>query len=406
MKKSNGLSALLHSVGLGLLMAGASACGPQAFVPSGMAYRQSAAGSMNIPPKVDIVLGMSMNGTMQNIAPGIGNEIPDFLRGLEASGWDYRFVSIPLGEHTPVSANAFPLSRKVSVSRYDTNTPLESWLSPYPGADHENPSLGIASSLIAPWFTVPAVDTSVMNGHETGIQNQVNFLTRPDVLPSTGRNPNANFLRRDAVLAIITLSNGDDRSGGNWVYDPYYNRTVWQSGGPAVDAYYRNQLIDVKQSASLLKYYSIVARQRTSCRGYGTWSGVRYESFTNQLGGIAIDICDNPVKSALQAVADNLQTVRLNFRKKYLVMGSEPNPATIKVVKYTNGEASRAVEIPQNPTNGWTYIGYRQNWNTIDSPMEMEPATGYLVELHGSAKLLGNDTADLTFQAAGTPTAQ
>jgi hypothetical protein len=403
MNKSNWLRALVSPAPFSALLLGLTACGPQAFVPSGMAYRQTAAGSANIPPKVDVVLGVSMNGTMQNIAPGIQTEIPGFLQGLETSGWDYRFVSIPLGEHTPVDAASFPIQRKVSVSRYDTNTPESNWLSPFPGANYQDPKLGIAPQLIAPVFTVPTVASGVMNGRETGVHNQVNFLSRPDVLPSNGQNPNANFLRRDALLAVITLSNGDDRSGGNWVYDPYYNRTVWQSGGTAVDLAYRDTFIDVKQSASLVRYYSVVAHQRTSCRGYGTWSGIRYEGFASMLGGISLDICDNPVKSALEAVANHLQTVKLSFRKKFLVMGTEPNPASIRVVRYINGEASRSEVIPQSPTNGWTYVGYRANQNTIDAPLEMEPATGYMVELHGSAKLMGSDTADITYQNAGDP---
>jgi hypothetical protein len=405
MKKSNRLSAWTSPFVFGLLSLGLNACGPQAFVPSGMAYRQTAAGSVNIPPKVDIVLGVSMNGTMQNIAPGIQSEIPGFLTGLENSGWDYRFVSIPLGEQTPVDPAQFPIQGRVSVSRYDNNTPEANWLSPYPGASYSDPKLGIAPNLIAPWFTVPTVNPQMMNGRETGVQNQVNFLSRADVQPSSGKNPNANFLRRDALLAVITLSNGDDRSGGNWVYDPYYNRTVWQSGGSAVDLAYRNAFIEAKQSSALVRYYAVVAHQRTSCRGYGTWSGIRYESFAGQLGGISLDICDNPVKAALQSVANHLQTVRLAFRKKYLVMGTEPNPATIKVVKFTNGEAAKPEVIPQSPTNGWTYVGYRTNQNTIDAPLEMEPATGYMVELHGTAKLSGSDTADITYQNAGAPTA-
>jgi hypothetical protein len=95
--------------------------------------------------------------------------------------------------------------------------------------------------------------------------------------------------------------------------------------------------------------------------------------------------------------------VKLSFRKKFLVMGTEPNPATIKVVRYINGESSRAEVIPQNPTNGWTYVGYRTNQNTIDAPLEMEPATGYMVQLHGTAKLMGADTADITYQNADNP---
>ena len=86
---------------------------------------------MNVPPKVDIVLGVSGNGTMRNILPGITAEIPAFLQKLENSGWDYRFVSIPLSEYHPT--DNLSIANAVSVSKYDANYPVGTWLPPFPG---------------------------------------------------------------------------------------------------------------------------------------------------------------------------------------------------------------------------------------------------------------------------------
>ena len=379
-----------------------SACGPQAFVPSGMTSKQSAAGTMDMPPKVDIVLGISMNGTMQNIYPGIQTEVPAFLQGLQNSGWDYRFIAIPLSEYQPTDASHFSIQNKVSVSSYDNNTASGNWLAPFPGANYADPTLGIASSLIAPLFTVPALDNSHNDGHESGIANQVNFLTRSDIQPVVGSNSNENFLRKDALLAVITLSNGDDRSGGSWVWDPVYQRTVWRAGAAAVDAGYENALRALKPTPELLKYYSLVAHLTNSCRGYGTWSGIRYEKISNDLGGKNIDICTTPLSGALSSVAQDLTVARINFKKSYLVMGTQPNVGTIKVIKHLGGNSGATVDIPQDPQNGWTYIGYQSNFNTVLQPIPMEPATGYMIQLHGTAILMGNDTAEISYQNDGT----
>jgi hypothetical protein len=97
-----------------------------------------------------------------------------------------------------------------------------------------------------------------------------------------------------------------------------------------------------------------------------------------------------------------LQTVKLSFVKKYLVIGSEPNVGTLKVTKFPSSGGAQV--IPQDPNNGWTYLGAVPAGGvyTIDSPIPMNLVTsGYLIELNGSAKLVGNDTASVNYQNAG-----
>jgi len=366
-----------------------TACGPQAFVPNTTSSGQTAAGGMNVPPKVDIVLGMSSNGTMRNIQPGIQNEIPVFLKNLQNSGWDYRFVSIPLSEYHPTTN--LSITNEVSVSNYDANYPMGSWLAPYPGALQAT-SPGILSSLFANSFYVyqPA-PTDPVDNHESGFDNQLNFLNRSDV--------QANFLRPDAMLAVITMSNADDRSDWQWG-----TPGTAEQGNPTVDSsVYANAFRAVKAgAAAAVKYFSVVTHLATTCRGYGTWSGIRYEDMANRLNGASVDICNNSVGDALSIVQSNLTTYRLTFRKKYLVIGTEPNQGTIVVTKYSNGAAQ---VLPNDAANGWTYAGAvpSSGTYTIDSPIPMDQVTaGYLIELHGTAKLTGTDTADVNYQNAGT----
>lgn len=380
-----------------------SACGPQAFVPDTVVSNQSAAGGMNLPPKVDIVLGISQGGTMQNIYSGLSPELVQFTNNLQKQGWDYRFVAIPLSESRPGASH--PISAGVTPSIYHTNFSQAQWLPPYPGAQYldnlsnPNPLFLLSPSLFSSAFVIPSMDYSTNNGRETGLKNQADFLNRSDV-----RN---NFLRSDALLAVITISNGRDTSDG-WQYagwGPPENQVP-----KAVNVTnYVNQMKAAKTNPSMAKYYALVAHGQNNCRGpYQSWSGIDYDKAAQQMGGVGLysspnytsptDICTHSTSAALAEVSNHLDKVQLDFQKKYLVIGTEPNVGTIKVFK--NG-----ILLAQNASNGWTYEGYKTNVNTIDLPVPMAAATGYFIELHGSAKLFGKDTARVEYMNAGSVTA-
>jgi hypothetical protein len=381
-----------------LLVSAASACGPQAFVPSAMRSRQSAAGTTTIPAKVDVVFGVSQNNSMLSIAPTLSAEIPLFLQNLESTGWNYRFIGIPLGP-TAINTNAlFPIANKVSVSRFDNNTPVANWLPPYPGALYNDPLLGILSSLVASGFTYPVPNLSAAStnlGREYGLKNQLEFVSRSDVTNQ--------FMRSDAVMALVTLSNGEDRSWATapaagtadpWIYQP---ETFYTGSGGVYD-----QIRNLKVSPSLVKYYSLVAHNNRNCRGMGSWSGIYYEKHAQSLNGKSVDICTVSIANALTSVAQDIQGTPLPFRRNFLVIATEPNPSTIQVTKYANGNLNAPVTIPQDSTNGWTYAGYLTNQYTIDAPIAMDQKTGFMIELHGTAKLNGSDTADVVYQNVGS----
>ena len=378
------------------------ACGPQAYVPSAVSSKQQAPGGMNIPPKVDIVMGISSAGTMKNIFPNLTSEIPTFAKNLEASGWDYRFITVPLSEyadmvklHTTIS-NTY--NAPVSTSHFDSNyAPLGLWLAPFPGANSNDPSLGISANLFSQIFVFPdvgSIQSAANDAHETGFQNQLTYLNRADV--------KTQLLRKDAMLAMITLSNGEDRSGGNW-NTTSWNGQTWTQTDPYFDSNFATSMVNLKGSAALVKYYALVAHQTNTCRGYGSWSGVRYENMAGTLGGISVDICKNPISAALDAVSANLQITRLSFVKTSLVIGTKPNPNTIVVTKYLNGDANQAVVLKQDGSNGWSFDANAgvQTVYTITQPVNMDQQTGYIIHLNGSAQLTGNDTATVDFLNEG-----
>jgi hypothetical protein len=105
-------------------------------------------------------------------------------------------------------------------------------------------------------------------------------------------------------------------------------------------------------------------------------------------------------------VAQNIQGTPLPFRRNFLTIASEPKEGTIRVLRYSNGDTNSPVEIQEDPANGWTYAGYLTNQATIDYPIAMDVRTGYMIELHGTARLNGSDSADVIYQNIGTVTSQ
>ncbi len=85
------------------------------------------------------------------------------------------------------------------------------------------------------------------------------------------------------------------------------------------------------------------------------------------------------------------------MQTKYIFVEAEPDVSTIVVrVKRSNGIEE---VLMQDASNGWTYRGYLKNVYTIDYPVNLNRASGYALELNGSAKLRGDDTASIEFKA-------
>jgi hypothetical protein len=394
-----------------------SACGPQAYVPGTVQSNQSAAGTMNLAPKVDIVLGVSQDGTMKNVYPGLDAEIQRFTAKLEASGWDYRFVSIPLSEHFSVTESDYPLDGRVSVSHYDglyfcyngatlAHYPCgtQPWKAPYPNADPTNPSLQISNNFFSNIFRVPGEDPVHNDGRESGLKNLSTFLKRDDV--------QSQYLRPDAMLAMIVLSTGDDRSYGQWVYR--WNGTNletnqdWQAdANPDPASAFTSSLSNVK-NIQLRKLYTVVADPvGNNCRIAVTRNGITYRNAVNQISGAAINLCTTPISTALDQIAQNLEFQKLIFKKNFLVLKSEPSGGSIKVTKYSNGSSTELAQCSGAVANDcWTYKGYLINQDTVESPVKGSPATGYLIELFGTAKLNGSDTASVSYMNNGAVVSQ
>jgi hypothetical protein len=146
--------------------------------------------------------------------------------------------------------------------------------------------------------------------------------------------PNAGFLRPNAALAVIVVSDEDDSSYG----DPgYYARAFRGAKG--------------KGNESLVTFSTIGGTTPQGCYPPGEqvfFGGLaepafRYSSVSTKTGGVIGSICDASFEDTLVQIAQALNTLRRIFPLSV-------EPGTDSIVVTVNG-----VAIPRDPAMGWQY---------------------------------------------------
>ncbi len=352
-----------------------SGCGNQTtFDPVQSQLNSDSPGSTTIPSKVDIVLAVDDSGSTAQIRSALNASLMGFMNNLQAQSWDYRITTIPL---TRVEALS-----QITASRHDANWGSQ-WTAPYPGATQTG---GVPSAFfrLPEAFTIPS--WSPTSGEENGLRNIGTFLKSASVQNS--------FIRKEALLATIVFSNGNDTSDGiNYDAQPY--RPVSN-----VSATVLNGIRNSKGSAlaSTVKLYAAVntGSDNRTCLGSSAYQGTRYMSAAGSLGGQSYDLCSGNFSQILSSMTTHLQGQQLNFTTTYLFLASEPNLNSIQVLKHSNGST---VEVPRN--TGWTYLGYRSNFPAITQPVAMNYKSGFVIQLLGNYPLTGSDTATVNYTPAG-----
>jgi len=406
---------------LAIVTAG-SGCGPQTFIVTRSLKTQVGPGHFMVPPKVDILMAEDDTGSMNDVYSQISSQMPGFLDSLESKRWDYHFTTIPLTTDRTLSM--------ATASKYDANWGSQ-WIPSFPGA-----TITAVGSLSANIFktlsdyqslgflTTSDVNNS-LNGWEPGLSNIHTALT--------GRMSGTGFLRSDALLVIFAISNGNDTSGvtickrndgyqgacgeigfpnpatsyaAGTVTACYQNGNSVSCPSTATDSSsltsYKTSFQALKANANQVQFHAAVSNgSYTNCLGGRAYKGSRYQDMATQTGGKSYDICSQGVTSVLDQLGTQLQGTKLAFRMRYLFLDEEPDQASIIVTKFANGDASQSSVIPQDATNGWTYAGNVTNVYAIDLPVNMNLTSGIAIELHGTAKLLGNDSATVDYKPAG-----
>ena len=165
---------------------------------------------------------------------------------------------------------------------------------------------------------------------EQGLRMMEVALSPP--LSSTGVN--AGFLRANAALAVIVVSDEDDGSYGDAAH---YARFLRSAKG--------------KGNENLTSFSSIAGSTPNGCYSPGAQAffgglaepGYRYDAVATKTGGVLASICDASFEQSLVQIAAALNTLRRVFP-----LSLKPDPATITVT--VNG-----VIIAQDVVNGWQF---------------------------------------------------
>jgi hypothetical protein len=400
-----------------------SGCGKTAFNPVGTKVNHGGPGYYSIPPKVDLMLFVDDTGVMIPSYSTIATEVPAFLNQLDSKDWDYHFVSNAL----TTSRSQIP---QVAGSIYDGSNP--NWIGPYPGA----PQTG-GDNIIAQFFRTAAGYTDFISASQVSNSKgsyEPGFMTMQQTL-STAIN-GTGFRRHDAPLVILTMGLGNDSSQVNvcrrsdgWVGPcgqagmdsaPSCTPTATDpTGGSATCNSYQTSLGYYTQALQAfgsgtpgVRFYAAVntnSSVRSCLNTSNTFYGDRYIRMASALGGESYDICSKGITGVLNALSASLQARRSEYQTKYVVVapqgGTPPNPSTITVTKYLNGDTSQSRVLSQSSYDGWTYAGLISNTPVIDAPVAMDNQTGYAIELHGAAKLHGSDSVYINYTPAGVKTA-
>jgi len=166
---------------------------------------------------------------------------------------------------------------------------------------------------------------------ERGLEAMKAALSSP-LASSSGYN--AGFLRKDALLVVVFLSNEDDQSAS-------------ADYGAFLDSV-RPPLATTGERSWLVQFMGVTDSD-PSCKT-SQWSqagyseiGAKYIALANESGGVSEAICDADLKRALTNVKARVLEVMTEYR-----LDRSPDLTTLAV--YVNGAL-----VPQDASNGWTY---------------------------------------------------
>lgn len=188
---------------------------------------------------------------------------------------------------------------------------------------------------------------------EQGLRMAELAVTGVNIAP--GGN-NVGFLRPNAALAIIVVTDEDDSSFGT---PEHFARVFRAAKG--------------KGNEGLVTFSTIAGSTPVGCTPpgesiyYGSLAepAFRYASVSTKTGGVVGSICDNSFENTLLSIAQALNTLRRVF------------PLTLKpLLSSLNVKVNGAV-VPQDPVNGWQY---QMNTNSIVFLGTYIPPPGAILE--------------------------
>ncbi len=289
-------------------------------------------------PKVDILFVMDNSCSMSEEQTSIASNFQAFIQFADSQGLDYQ-----LGVTTTDVDLGGEMGRLVHATGPDT---------PFAGP--------VANKVVTPQ-SLPSPESLFalniqrgINGSafEQGLEGAYEALSNPLIF-----SDNAGFLRPDAVLSIIFISDEEDQS-------------------PQALDFYVNFFLSIKgfRNTNLFSASAIVGDDPGGCATAS--SGSRYVATANRTGGVFQSVCTSDWSHALE----DLSTTAFGFKSRFFLT-NQPVIATIEV--YIDGVLLPAVS-PGGTVN-WTYDF---GTNAINFSPFAVPEPGSMIRVEYTAECL------------------
>ena len=173
------------------------------------------------------------------------------------------------------------------------------------------------------------------SGKEKGIAAAIAAVSEPLV-----SGANAGFVRPDATLLLVFVSDEDDCSDGDALYDepPEACYTQPEALVPVEDLH--RELVEARAGAPVLAA-GLLGPPGDTCPK--AWHGARYEALIEATGGIVGDICTQDYAELFDALGLSVSEVRTVFQLSYA--------AVEETLEVAVGDEL----VPEDPVLGWTY---------------------------------------------------
>lgn len=275
--------------------------------------------------KVDILWVVDSSQTMASHQQTLAQQFPSFIDVLIQKGMDFRLAVTTMDMSSGGERGAFVGSTKV----LGLNTPnLKNLFS-------SNIQVGNQGSSL-----------------ERGLESMKAALS-----PAMLAGANAGFLRSDAVLVVIFVTDEDDHSSGTTTSYVDFMNQLKPSFQYGAKGWFANFIGFLNPSGS--------------CQATGTPTdpGDRYLDLVTASYGLNESICSGALASALGNIRERIAEMVTEYR-----LGREPIESTIQVVIDGN-------VIAKDSINGWTY--HPEN---------------YSIHFHGAAIPAANQDVRITYQ--------
>jgi hypothetical protein len=174
------------------------------------------------------------------------------------------------------------------------------------------------------------------SGKEKGLAAAVAAVSEP-----LASGQNAGFLRDDATLLLVFVTDEEDCSDGNALDDepPEACYSQGESLVPVADLH--AELVALKGGRAPVIAAGILGTQDGSCTD--SWPGLRYEALIDATGGISGDICNSDYAGLMDDLGLTVQEIRTVFQLNFA--------AVEETLEVSVGE----VIVTGDPIQGWTY---------------------------------------------------